>query len=420
MKEIKIGEIVSSPGEITYGYISVLEHPIGTLERLPVIIAQGKIDGPVLWLTANIHGNEYTGIPVIHKIVNNIDINKLKGTIVAIPSLNPSGSRVKRRSPYYDGKDPNRLFPDGNPFKDKKKVSSETKSIVIDDENKEDTDQFSIKSEKIVHIEIDDKKEEKEELDDPLVKYEEDELYPSVQELIWKNLFSIVKDSADVLIDLHNAYIKSIPFAFLDRVLYNPDEGENAKKEAENLFKKTEELVNSFGFTIVRETIPTKYVQKKLHRSTSGAALNNLRIPSFTIELGMYLEVDQEIVNAAVIGIKNVMKSLGMIEGIIEKITNIPVIALDKNIRYVSHPRAKVSSIIDLQVKEGDFVKAGDIIAYARDIFGKPLPDHHEIKTEIDGYIFMINEGIIRYPNEEICWIAANDVKPMIDKWPKK
>ena len=189
MKEIKIGEIVSSPGEITYGYISVLEHPIGTLERLPVIIAQGKTDGPILWLTANIHGNEYTGIPVIHKIMNTVDINNLKGAIVAIPSLNPSGSRVKRRSPYYDGKDPNRLFPDGNPFKDKKKMTSETESIVIDDEKKNDTEQVSIITEKKVQIEIDEKKEV--EIDDPLVKYEEDELFPSVQELIWKNLFTI-------------------------------------------------------------------------------------------------------------------------------------------------------------------------------------------------------------------------------------
>ncbi len=416
MKEIKIGDIVGIPGRITNGFLTVLEHPIGTIERLPIIIAQGKTKGSVLWITANIHGNEYTGIPVIHKIMNKIDVNKLKGTIVAIPSLNPSGARIKKRSPYYDGKDPNRLFPDGNPFKDKHVKSGETSSITIGDgiNNKE----VSIISEKKVQIEIKEGKEK--EIDDPLSKFDEDELYPSVQELIWKKLFSVIKESADVLIDLHNAYIKSIPFVFLDRVLYNPDDGEKAKSDAESLFKRTEELVKAFGFTIVHETTPIKYIQKKLHRSTSGAALNNLRIPSFTVELGMYLEVDQNIVDAAVVGVNNVMKSLGMIDGQIEKITEVPVIAANKYVRYVSHPRANVPAIIDLQVKAGDFVKTGDVIAYARDVFGNPLTNNFEIKTEIDGFVFMINEGIIRYPNEEICWIAAYDVKPMIDKWPKK
>ena len=71
---------------------------------------------------------------------------------------------------------------------------------------------------------------------------------------------------------------------------------------------------------------------------------------SFTVELGMYLEVDQNSVNAAVIGINNVMKSLGMLEGPLEKISNIPVIPSDNYVRYVSHPRTNVPAIIDLQI----------------------------------------------------------------------
>ena len=66
------------------------------------------------------------------------------------------------------------------------------------------------------------------------------------------------------------------------------------------------------------------------------------------------------------------------------------------------------------------FVKKGDVVALARDIFGRPIPDQYEIISELDGYVFMINEGIIRYPNEVILWLASKDVQPMIDKWPKK
>ncbi len=417
MKEIKVGNINGEVGKIVYDYLDILEHPVGTIERLPVVIAQGAKPGPTLWLTGNIHGNEYTGIPVIHKVINNLKLGELNGSVIAIPSLNPAGSRVKARYPYYDQKDPNRLFPDGNPFKEKPKEGISEISEIKVDEAKE-RDELSIRTEKVVTISVD--QEEKEpKITDPLARFDNEELYPSVQELIWKNLFELIKETADYLLDLHNAYIKSIPFSFLDRVLYNP-EIDGDKEKAEELYIRTEEMVRAFGLTIVRETTPTKYIQKKLHRSTSGAALNYLRIPSFTVELGMYLEIEPEVVDAATIGVFNVLKWAKMIDGTIEKITSVPVIAENEAVRYIGHPRTKKSAIIDLKIKKGDFVKKGDIIAIARDIFGRPLDNDSEIKTEVDGYVFMINEGIIRYPNEEICWLASLDTQPMIDKWPKK
>ncbi|NHJ04360.1 MAG: hypothetical protein EAX90_06025 [Candidatus Heimdallarchaeota archaeon] len=417
MKEITVGTLKGIPGEKVFGFFDVLEHPTGTIERLPVIIAQGKREGPILWLTANIHGDEYTGIPVIHKVLTELDLNELNGTIIAVPSLNPAGSRTISRYPYYDRKDPNRLFPDGNPFRDKIiKETEELSNLIIDEKEEKIVNEISLKAESNVTISIEKKAEKK--IDDPLTIYENDELYPSVQELIWKKLFEIIKESADYLIDLHNAYIKSIPFVFLDRVLYN-EEIDNSLSDAEELFKKTEEMVQAFGLTIVREITPKRYIQKKLHRSTSGAALNYLRIPAFTVELGMHLDVEPAIVDAASIGIKNVLKWAKMIAGKIEEINSVPVVAKNEAVRYVGHPRIKNSAIIELKINKGDFVKKGDTIAIARDIFGRQLPNG-EIKTEIDGYIFMINEGILRYPNEEICWIASKDVQPMIDKWPKK
>lgn len=417
MKKIKVGNIVGKVGKIVYDYLEVLEHPVGTIERLPVIIAQGVNSGPTLWLTSNIHGNEYTGIPVIHRVINSLNLEELKGTVIAIPTLNPAGSRVRTRYPYYDRKDPNRLFPDGNPFKEKPKEGiTETSEITVDEEKKEE--ELTIKTEKVVKISVD--QEDKEpKIVDPLAIFDNEELYPSVQEMIWKNLFEILKETADYLLDLHNAFIKSIPFSFLDRVLYNPDV-EDDNKKAENLYNRTEEMVRAFGLTIVRETTPNKYIQKKLHRSTSGAALNYLRIPSFTVELGMYLDIEPEVVDAATIGVFNVLKWAKMVKGSVEKITSVPVIAENEAVRYIGHPRTKKSAIIDLKIKKGDFVKKGDVVAVARDIFGRPIKDDFEIKTEVDGYVFMINEGILRYPNEEICWLASPDTQPMVDKWPKK
>jgi len=417
MKEITVGEVRGEPGKIVCGFWNAFEHPIGTIERLPVIIAQGLEEGPVLWLTANIHGDEYTGIPVIHSVINQVDVTQLKGAIVAIPTLNPAGSRITARYPYYDKKDPNRLFPDGNPFKemDNTKQALSERKVIKKDQTEEDA--ISLVSEKEISIALEGKEDES---TDPLAKFEREELYPSIQEIIWQKLFAEIKKSAEVLIDLHNAYIKSIPFIFLDRVLYNPQKGEVAEQEAKALLERTMELVSAFGFTIIRETTPAKYVLKKLHRSTSGAALNTLHIPAFTVELGMYREVEEDVVKAAVKGVFNLMKKMGLLKGEPEAITEVPVVARGEAVRYVGHPRAKSAAIIELRVTKGAKVQKGDIIAYARDIFGRPKKDEYEIRTEIDGYVFMINEGILRYPNEEICWIAAEDTQPLIEKWPKK
>ncbi len=416
MKKITIGNLLSEPGKRVYGYLDILEHPVGTVERLPVIIAQGANEGPTFWLTANIHGDEYTGISVIHKVINTIDLSKLKGTIVAIPTLNPAGSRVCQRYPYYDRKDPNRLFPDGNPFKDKTLKSFDVSKVLRSEEDENLVDEISIRTKsqvEIMGISEDD------EIDNLYEKFEADNLYPSIQEIIFKRLFAIIKESADYLLDLHNAFLKSIPFVFLDRVLYNPESEDQTLEEATALFKLTEEMAKAFGLTIVREALPEKYISKKLHRSTSGAALNYLRIPSYTVELGMYLDVEPEVVDAATTGIFNVLSWAKMLPGEIKKLTGVRVVAENESVRYLGHPRTSKSAIIELKVEKGDYVKKGDVIAIARDIFGREIPDVGEIKTEVDGYIFMFNEGIIRYPNEEICWIAIKDNHLMIDKWPK-
>ena len=76
---------------------------------IPVIILKGKEDGPVLGLIAAIHGNELNGIKVIQESVKHINVNELKGTVIAIPGLNAlSIGQDKRR--FVDEEDLNRNF----------------------------------------------------------------------------------------------------------------------------------------------------------------------------------------------------------------------------------------------------------------------------------------------------------------------
>jgi len=79
----------------------------------PVLIAHGAEAGPVLCLTAAIHGDELNGIEVVRSVMYDIDATKLKGSVIGVPIVNLQGFR--RSSRYLtDRRDLNRFFP-GNP-----------------------------------------------------------------------------------------------------------------------------------------------------------------------------------------------------------------------------------------------------------------------------------------------------------------
>lgn len=77
---------------------------------VPVIVVKGRFEGPVLGITAALHGNELNGIPLIFKLIREIELDALSGTVVAIPVMNAPGFLRHQRG-YFDGADLNRLFP---------------------------------------------------------------------------------------------------------------------------------------------------------------------------------------------------------------------------------------------------------------------------------------------------------------------
>jgi len=85
----------------------------GVSTETPVLVVNGRRDGPVLCLTAAIHGDELNGIEMVRQVMHDLDPEKLKGTVIGIPIVNLQGFR--RGSRYLpDRRDLNRYFP-GNP-----------------------------------------------------------------------------------------------------------------------------------------------------------------------------------------------------------------------------------------------------------------------------------------------------------------
>ena len=57
----------------------------------------GKNPGPVLMVNAAIHGDELNGVEIVRQLIEKIDTNKLKGTLIAVPIVNVFGFIHKSR-----------------------------------------------------------------------------------------------------------------------------------------------------------------------------------------------------------------------------------------------------------------------------------------------------------------------------------
>jgi predicted deacylase len=365
-KSITIGTAQSLPGTIQYGRWDALTHPTGHVEFLPVILAQGRQDGPCLWLTAGIHGPEHAGPAVLYRLITQELVEQLRGTIVALPALSPAGLRTQGREPYHARKDPNRLWPDGR----------------------------------------------------PAAPADPDEEPPTYLEQAYSRLFDEMLATADYLIDYHNAWTGSLSFSFRDRLLYRADQdAEQNKAEAEALAAKQEEMLRAYGHTIITEFPGQKGVDKNLHRSTSGSALLVGKIPAFTAELGTGHMPDPAIVAASAAGTRNVMRWAGMLGGEMEPIEGIKQVDPGFRVRRCSTPRVHQACVVLHLVEPGDLVHAGDPVAEVRDVWGRPLGDGL-LRAEYDGFVIGRQHGIYFYPGNAVLAMAIRDESPLVVPYP--
>lgn len=85
----------------------------GRAIETPVAVIHGVRPGPILCMTAAIHGDELNGVEIVRRVLANIDGNELTGTVIGAPIVNLLGfSRGSRYLP--DRRDLNRYFP-GDP-----------------------------------------------------------------------------------------------------------------------------------------------------------------------------------------------------------------------------------------------------------------------------------------------------------------
>ena len=377
-----LGTASAAPGEFDRGWFTVADLPTGAPERLPVAIANGAADGPTLWLTGGVHGDEATGVAVVQDAMAALDgdrLSDLAGAVVAVPVVSPAGLRRNARHTYYADEDPNRHFPDADaesarPPRLQERVDARLYAAITG----EPVDADSAESDRDDSGETD--------RDDPGEGV-----------------------AADALIDCHTAGVGSEPFAIRDRVLYGDRRSED---EAAELSAELGRIVDAFGFPALREYPAAEYVEETLQRSTAGAVLNEAGIPAFTAELGAHSVVDDGLVDAGVAGIFGVAVELGLLgteavpAEVGEPADHFDPAPVDFPVRRYRGPTTDVAGLVRHRVAAGDRFDEGDVLA---DVVAATGAERGAVTADRDGYVLGRSEGLAVYEGDPIGSLAVRD-----------
>ncbi|WP_020412558.1 succinylglutamate desuccinylase/aspartoacylase family protein [Microbulbifer sp. SSSA007] len=89
------------------------QHFEGVYSPTAVLVVNGAKPGPVLCLTAAVHGDELNGVETVRRVMYDLDAEQLNGAVIGVPIVNLQG--FHRSSRYLtDRRDLNRHFP-GDP-----------------------------------------------------------------------------------------------------------------------------------------------------------------------------------------------------------------------------------------------------------------------------------------------------------------
>lgn len=101
------------PGSVETVHLPVSTLPDHTPVNLSVQVHHGKRAGPVMFVSAAVHGDEVIGVEIVRRLLRAPQLASLRGTLLAVPVVNAFG--FLNRSRYLpDRRDLNRCFP-GHP-----------------------------------------------------------------------------------------------------------------------------------------------------------------------------------------------------------------------------------------------------------------------------------------------------------------
>lgn len=107
---ITIGDVEVAPGKRANINLPIADLYTATSLFMPVQIICGRNDGPTLFVSAAVHGDELNGVEIIRRLLKRKALNSIRGTLLAVPVVNVHGF-INQSRYLPDRRDLNRSFP---------------------------------------------------------------------------------------------------------------------------------------------------------------------------------------------------------------------------------------------------------------------------------------------------------------------
>lgn len=262
-------------------------------DYFPYLELKGPAPGPHIFITAGIHGDEAAGIITVHELLKLLETTPLlSGKLSIIPCCNPQALAARTRHHPTSKQDLNRLFPGS------KKA---THALLL------------------AHA-----------------------IYRKVE-----------KARPDLLIDIHNDWYNSVPYAIIN---------EESDYKSPLTYKKSLHMAQLLNLPVVSEDL-TQPHHAGLEKSLSGYASLQGGIPALTLEAGGSPIVSEYDVEIAVQILTNLLQKLGMVGPQPAFSSTVPKAYLGQVLEYASCPPPKVAGIIRYRALAGQLVEAGQTLA---------------------------------------------------------
>lgn len=285
--------------------------------------------GPVVWLTGCVHGDEPGGTVIVHEVFRAVRKQGLLcGALQALPLVNSIGFENVSRYINSDREDLNRCFP------------GDAKG--------------------------------------------------TVGERIAGRIFELIeKTGPDLVIDLHNDWIQSVPYLVIE-----PRNQFRTRK----LYEKTIEAAKSTGLIVVQETEDDDATARSLTGAFVAAG-----VAAFTIEAGGANGIVEANVAVGRDAVLRALASLGMLSAgpADEPQGQCHGDVLD----YTNLPRCRANGIVRFTVSPGDTIEADQEIGHVYSAFGAV---EETLRARRGGVVLGVSDHARALPGTEVIAIAED------------